>query len=56
MDKLPISSGGTVPRSAADVIESEIFFAPETRHTCSAFVRSSTFMKVDEADFTEYHK
>jgi len=44
MLKLPISSGGTEPRSAADVIGSRTFFAPLSRHTCSEFASSSALM------------
>lgn len=46
MLKEPTSSGGTVPRSAADVNGNNTFFAPLSRHTCNVFANSSTFINV----------
>ena len=46
MLKLPISSEGTVPRSAADVIGKRTFLAPLSRHTWRESASSSTFNNV----------
>ena len=44
--KAPIKSDGTDAKSDAEVIGSNIFFAPESRHTCNIFASSDTFMIV----------
>ena len=41
--KQPTSSGGTLPKSTAEVIGNNTFFAPESKHTCKVFARFSTF-------------
>lgn len=40
--KHPTSSGGTLPKSTAEVIGNNTFFAPESKHTCKVFAKFST--------------
>lgn len=44
--KHPTSSGGTVPKSTADVIGSNTFFAPESKQTCNVLAKFATFATV----------
>ena len=42
----PTKSDGTVPRSPAEVIGSNTFFAPLSKHTCRVLANSSTLIRV----------
>ena len=40
--KQQTSSGGTLPKSTAEVIGNSTFFAPESKQTCKVFAKFST--------------
>lgn len=47
------SSGGTLPKSTAELIGNSTFSATESKHTCKVFTKFSTF---DTVPLIRYHK